>query len=527
MQTATSFDEDLKKVYNELPTKEGVASRAKTMELSYDDFKEVNYLQDLLVDKGTKDPKCSIQEFPFDETEFPLMKIGDKTFEPYNPPSVDIGSAYIPRFSVYFDLFASPRDKTSNQPKWTLESTLQHVHGSSQASSSSITMTMTVVSSKNPTRPCSTLDADIVPASLSSDVSSESYLLNNAKTYKTSGNGIPNALAVTQDVVIIGMSKSQLLFFPNHTHSASSIFAPLTPSPLDSPTDAPIVYGSPDNGSDLGSVLSLSTDAAGSVCAVGYSSGNIDVISIERHVLIRSLSSVHNTAVVFVRVLSNESVLSADYDGNVNITSYTRKLFTASTNTTRIFQASQFGQIFDVSIIPFSVTVRSLQKDLISGLEGSAENREGVSSVDLVAITHDTATLLLAIDQSEPRILFTLPRSYVEIANNAPHFDGKANYVQSNVSTAWYRGEHNSFKFLRCDDELVELWDITVAVFSCYHLDQVRRDQSCYLPNRTDRFLSYGRSCKFMCSAFRIDGILDVCRWKSDLNRSVCQPNLV
>ena len=274
-------------------------------------------------------------------------------------------------------------------------------------------------------------------------------------------------------------------------------------------------------------MLSLSTDAAGSVCAVGYSSGNIDVISIERHVLIRSLSSVHNTAVVFVRVLSNESVLSADYDGNVNITSYTRKLFTASTNTTRIFQASQFGQIFDVSIIPFSVTVRSLQKDLISGLEGSAENREGVSSVDLVAITHDTATLLLAIDQSEPRILFTLPRSYVEITNNAPHFDGKANYVQSNVSTAWYRGEHNSFKFLRCDDELVELWDITVAVFSCYHLDQVRRDQSCYLPNRTDRFLSYGRSCKFMCSAFRIDGILDVCRWKSDLNRSVCQPNLV
>lgn len=455
----------MSKVYNDLHTKETVASRAKTIQLKFDDYKEVNYLQDLLVDKDINGPEGSIEEFTFDEAEYPLMKIGDRPFEPYNPPSPGLSESQISRFSAYFDLFAPSTSEAVDHPKWTLEGALQYVnaHDPSHASpSASITTTLEVVSSKSETRPCSTIDADIVSILVSTEADSESYLAENAKTYKSSGNGLPNALLVTDSTLIVGMSRSQILFFPRRSPGSPSPFFATPTSPVESPA-SPFVYGSAENGGDFGSVLSLGADASGSVCVAGYSSGSIDVLSVDRHALLRSFTTVHSTAVVFVRVLSHEAVLSVDYDGNVNITSYARKLFAASVNSLRVFQAAQFGQVFDCSVISFSV-----RRAAASGTaETASENREESVAADLVAISHAEATLVLLVDGTDVSVLFTLPRGKSELSEGSRFFEKKTNYVQSCVSTAWRRGERNSFQLMRCDADRVELWSISVRFLAC------------------------------------------------------------
>ena len=348
VQTSANFEDDLNKAYSDLHTKESVASRTKTIQLKFDDYKEVNYLQDLLVDKDVKGPEGSIEEFTFDEAEYPIMKIGDRPFEAYNPPVPSLNDQIISRFSAYFDLFAPSTTQITDRPKWTLEGALEYMHAhqaSQPAPDTEVTTTLEVLSSTSTTQPRSIIDADIVSLLVSNDSASDSFLHENAKTYKTSGTGLPNALLVTPTSVIVGMSKSQVLFFPNRASDSPSPFFATPTSPSDSlPSSAPFVHGSPENCADIGSVLSLGADASGGVCAIGYSSGAIDVLSVDRHTLLKSFASVHATAVVFVRVLSNESILSADYDGNVNVTSYTRKLFSAAVNSVRVFQAAQFGQ---------------------------------------------------------------------------------------------------------------------------------------------------------------------------------------
>ena len=467
VQTSANFEDDLNKAYSDLHTKESVASRTKTIQLKFDDYKEVNYLQDLLVDKDVKGPEGSIEEFTFDEAEYPIMKIGDRPFEAYNPPVPSLNDQIISRFSAYFDLFAPSATQITDRPKWTLEGALEYMHAhqaSQPASDTEITTILEVLSSTSTTQPRSIIDADIVSLLVSNDSASDSFLHENAKTYKTSGTGLPNALLVTPMSIIVGMSKSQVLFFPNRASDSPSPFFATPTSPSDSlPSSAPFVHGSPENCADIGSVLSLGADASGGVCAIGYSSGAIDVLSVDRHTLLKSFASVHATAVVFVRVLSNESILSADYDGNVNVTSYTRKLFSAAVNSVRVFQAAQFGQVFDLSVLPFSVRRCTLKRtDSVRNGEGGMVNREETFAADLVAITHREATQILLADQGETRVLFTLPRGTVEVSNASPFFESKTNYVQSSVSTAWRRGERNSFQFMRCDTNLIEIWSISV-----------------------------------------------------------------
>ena len=158
-----------------------------------------------------------------------------------------------------------------------------------------------------------------------------------------------------------------------------------------------------------------------------------------------------------------EAVLSADYDGNVNVTSFTRKLFSAAVNSVRVFQAAQFGQVVDLSVLPFSVRRCALRRTNSAGNgEGGNDGREETLAADLVAITHREATLILLADQGETRVLFTLPRGKVEVSSASPNFESKTNYVQSSLSTAWRRGERNSFQFMRCDTDLIEIWSISV-----------------------------------------------------------------
>ena len=462
MQSPNAFEDDINKAYSDIHAKEGVTSRAKSIELKFDDFKEVNYLQDLLVDKDANGPEVTIEDFKFDDAEYPMMKIGDRPYEAYNPPLPTLNEAMISRFSAYFDLFAPPKESSgveaADHPKWTLEGALQYMRAhdpSAPTPGSEITTQLEVLSSGDPQQPFPSIDADIVSLEISDESASAAFLQENAKTYKTSGTGIPNALAVTPSAIIVGMSKSQVLFFARRDGEdspAGFLSTPLSPAESPSPSpSAPAAYGSAENAADLGSVLSLGTDAAGTVCAVGYSSGAIDLLSVERRALLRSFASLHATAVVFVRVLSNEAVLSADYDGNVNVTPFARKLFASAGSSARVLSAAQFGQVFDVSVLPFVV------------------RREEAVAADLIAITHRAATLILLADQGETRVLFSLPRGEAEVSSAAAHFEAKSNYVQSGVSTAWRRGERNSFHFLRCDTDRVDLWTISVRAGVSLH----------------------------------------------------------
>lgn len=86
--------------------KKGMASRSKTVELSGNDYKNVEYLKQILTREEHPEPKYSLADYTFDESKFAPLKVGTLPYEPYNPPAIHLDASYVDRFSAYFDLFS-------------------------------------------------------------------------------------------------------------------------------------------------------------------------------------------------------------------------------------------------------------------------------------------------------------------------------------------------------------------------------------------------------------------------------------
>lgn len=430
------------------------SSRLKTVELSNEDYQEVSYLKDLLNNKRPKRLDSSIRNYTFTDRDGPLLQIGSKKYGKYDPPEISADHPYIPKFSTYFELFSSKPSKEEYIPKWNLENTLSHNHSEQEEiEETQSSTTLEIVRSSAETKERSVVDSNVVDASWAIEQTSRSFLSENMKTYKQTENGLPNALAITDRYIIVGMSKSQLMVFPNKTANArdsgvTSIYA------ADSPEDESEEFeiGSNVNGSDVGSVLSISVDSTETLCAVGYSGGNFDIINIEKQSVLKTVSDVHVTAVVFVKFLSNNSILSVDYDGNVNITSFNKKRFGTNVNSTRIVNRKQFGQIVDVSLIPYSVRMK--HEDEVKDV-----------AVDLVALTSMEQTVILTVSNNQANVLFTLKRDPLDVSSTSDKYDAKTKYVNNSVSTAFFRNDDNSFLFARCDDSIIDTWLIHVREF--------------------------------------------------------------
>lgn len=429
--------------------------------MNYDDYKEVNYLKDLLTVSKPKGLSSSIKDYSFTEKDDPLLPIGTKPYADYNPPEINVGHPFISKFTSYFDLFSGQDSKTQYFPKWTLETALKYMRSSTKEvirQENNSKTSLEVVRSNAETKERSKVDSDVVDANYSIDKTTHSFLTENTKTFKQTGNGLPNALVVSDQFIVIGMSKSQLMFFPNETvqnrqSDMNDIYASNSPVV----GKEPFVIGSAVNGNDVGSVLSLSMDLSGTLCAVGYSGGNIDIVNIEKRSIVKTISDVHVTAVVFVRFLSNSSVLSIDYDGNVNISTFNKKLFGTNISSSRIINRKQYGQIVDVSIIPFSLTMTH-----------STEENHSIA-VDLVALTTLETTIILTINNNQANVIFTLKRDPLDISSSSDKFDPKTQYVNNCLSTAFYRNTDNSFLFVRSDDTVVDAWTINVTVSLVIH----------------------------------------------------------
>ena len=417
----------------------------------------MNYLKDLLTIKKPKSLSTSIDAYTFPENSDSLIKIESHPYDSYNPPTIDMGHRFISQFATYFDIFSGKVKNEKYSPKWTLETALNYMNTTQSSEQSSPTYqsktSIEVVRSNVETKECSKVDSDLVDASYSCDKSSFSFLSDNVKTFKQTGNGLPNALAVSDKYIVIGMSKSQLMVFPNQSLQDS----PLSMSPLDnnmtSTSVEPFMIGSNVNGNDVGSVLSLSIDMGGTLCAVGYSGGIIDIINLEKRSVMKTISDIHATALLFVRLLSNNSLLSVDYDGNVNITSFNKKLFSTNANSTRILNRKQYGQFVDISCIPFSLT--------ITHSTGEAQN----ISVDLVALSTLEQTIILTISNNQANILFTMKRDPIDATSSSDKYDPKTQYVNNYISSSFYRNDDNSFLFIRADDSTIDAWIIYVYGF--------------------------------------------------------------
>ena len=59
-------EDDASRNYSDFYAKEGIASQTKRVTLNYEDFKEVNYLQDLLKDSKAKELTPTILYYVFD-----------------------------------------------------------------------------------------------------------------------------------------------------------------------------------------------------------------------------------------------------------------------------------------------------------------------------------------------------------------------------------------------------------------------------------------------------------------------------
>ena len=177
----------------------------------------------------------------------------------------------------------------------------------------------------------------------------------------------------------------------------------------------------------------------------------MEMISLDKRASVRMMSDIHDTAVVFVRVLSSSAVFSVDYDGNVNLTTLTRTLFGANTNTTRVLDGAQYGQIVDISVIPFSVTVRS------------AAREHQAMTVDLVALCAEKCTVIMAVDSAGATVLFTLERAQQDVSERSRYFEAKTRYVQNYVSSAWCR-DANAFQFVQCENDRLGVWEVKVRV---------------------------------------------------------------
>ena len=233
----------------------------------------------------------------------------------------------------------------------------------------------------------------------------------------------------------------------------------------------PFTIGTHQSAEELGSVLSLSIDVSGQYIACGYSTGSVEILSIEKQASMKSLI-LHDTAVLFVRYLGNGNLLTVDYDGNVSITVFTRKMFALSATTTKVIDGKANGQVEDLSVMQFSVAVKGGSGYHMSGSgsgnggedegDGGSERR-GVMSVDLIALTTKESTMILTMDGVVATVLFTLPRVAFTPTKESEHYDERSKSVQRVTCSAWRRGENNSFEFVRCDDELVEVWRIDVG----------------------------------------------------------------
>lgn len=420
--------------------KEGVVARAKTIELNYNDYKEVYYLKKLLTENRTPEPSFSLSDYHFDKSTFDPIEIGTVEYKEYNPPEISINHPYMERFSQYYELFSN---KPSIPPKWTLQTALQYKKEQGPSvPEPQVESSLTLKVLKSFQSPLPVDDSVVMDISLTIHEDSHSFLQENMRSYKTSGKGLPNALCVSDDLVIIGMSQSQLMCYPIHSNAS--------PSTEDT---SPFMIGSPENGEEMESVLSLSIDLSGQYCAAGYSSGVIEIMSIEKRASIKSISSIHDIAVLFVRYLSSGNLLSVDYDGNVVVSSFSRKLFALTVTSTRILNSSQYGQIHDLSLISFSVAIRP---------EVTENGAESSSSLDLVALTTTKETVILSIDDTQVSVLFSLPRPPFTASRESPRYDTKTNSVQRVTCSAWRRCEDNSFLFVRSDDTLIECWSVEV-----------------------------------------------------------------
>ena len=444
-------EDDASRNYSDFYAKEGIASQTKRVTLNYEDFKEVNYLQDLLKDSKAKERTPTIRDYVFDEKEYPLIQVGSEEYREYDPPEIDVGGKYIARFNQYFDLFSKANEETPVDSKQTMRTMIQYMeekkpHHAADPGQSSL-VSLEVLSASSSAQKVSMLDSERVNGVINMESASLSYLQRNAKNFKTDGTGLPNAICVTQSAIIVGMSKSQILFFPNDAASNQD-------SPAYHPSE-PAQFGSPSNADEVGGVLSISADWNGSFCVAGYSTGMLEVISVEKKSSLRLISDAHSIAIVFVRVLSNNCVLSVDYDGNVNLTTLAKALFGVSTTTTRILSGESYGQIVDIAVIPFSITLRTSVRTSSNG------GQNATVTVDLVALCCEKKTVFLAIDKGVSTVLFTLDRLPLEVSERSRYFEAKTKYVQNYVSSAWYRNG-NEFQFVQCENDRVGVWAVTV-----------------------------------------------------------------
>ena len=481
------------------------ASKSKSAELTVDDFKEVQYLQKFLKkDRDTIPEKiASLSEFVLDEEKFPPIEFGSLEYQEYDPPPIGLNHPYMDKFSQYYDLFsAATKSSDSNGPSaldYTLQTAMHFqsqlskstsLSSSSSAPTATSTLTMDVIRSSLTAATTTTTNSlslsssssslpssDVFDVNLDTHPASLRFLQTNMKTYKQTQRGLPNALGVSDKFFVFGMSKSQVICYPRPRVSFLDQLGgetPLTPMGGDDDDgsgsgssgsgDKPFTIGTHQSAEELGSVLSLSIDVSGQYIACGYSTGSVEILSIEKQASMKSLI-LHDTAVLFVRYLGNGNLLTVDYDGNVSITVFTRKMFALSATTTKVIDGRANGQVEDLSVMQFSVAVRRGSSGGNGGEDegdGGSERR-GVMSVDLIALTTKESTMILTMDGVVATVLFTLPRVAFTPTKESEHYDERSKSVQRVTCSAWRRGENNSFEFVRCDDELVEVWRIDVG----------------------------------------------------------------
>lgn len=473
-------DDPMRGMRDMLRQKKAMASKSKTVELNIEDFKEVRYLQKLLQDDTIPEKISDLSEYAFDNKKFAPVEYGTIEYQDYNPPAIGINHPYMDRFPQYYDLFSSASSPSSTSKlDYTLQSAMRYfrLHNQQAAETpSNSTLTMEVVRSSMPS-PEETRISDIFDIHLQTHPESLRFLQNNMKTYKQTQRGLPNALCMNDRLFVLGMSKSQVICFPRpHPSTLDPLMGDSSSTPSTNGGAGvveedmkPFTIGSHQSAEELGSVLSLSIDLSGQYIACGYSTGSVEILSVDKRASMKSLI-LHDTAVLFVRYLSNGNLLSVDYDGNVSVTVFTRKMFALSATTTKVLEGKAIGQVQDLSVLQFSVAVKGGNHGNhgMNGINGEGdsyeETNEGVRmmSVDLIALTTKDSTMILTMDSTNATVLFTLPRASFSPTKESPHYDEKSKSVQRVTCSAWRRGENKSFEFVRCDDELVEVWRIDV-----------------------------------------------------------------
>ena len=406
--------------------KKGMASRSKTVELSGNDYKNVEYLKQILTREEHPEPKYSLADYTFDESKFAPLKVGTLPYEPYNPPAIHLDASYVDRFSAYFDLF-SGKGMEPVTPEWTLHSALAYVKSQKPTEDASPSGGL----SAEMIRACpTTCEEDGFDMTLSVHKESRPFLENNLKSYKTTGQGLPNALGVSSSYLCIGMNTSPILCYPRAG-------------------GAPFTFGHHENASTAGSVLSLSVDLSEQFLAAGFSTGALELFSLERRQAVKSLPA-HSTAVLFARFLSSGSLLSLDYAGSLQLTTLSRKLFAVTANATLV---AQLDRPQDCAILSFAWRNGAIGRN-----------------VDLLAVTTPEFTQIFDLQGSRLALVATLPREKTECSRENPRFDAKTGMVQRFTCSDWFRGDDHAL-YIRGDDTLLESWTIEVGVSREFHLD--------------------------------------------------------